>query len=900
MKALSLLVSFLAISLFDTAAIAQQKETSSESVRTFTSLWSNWKFIQDDRLSDDAALQADVSGWQTVSLPHTWNAKDAAGLHITKPYKRGLGWYRLEFPTPSSGARHWLEFGAASMVADVWLNGEKLGTHKGGFTAFRFDVTDRLAKSGRNVLVVKTDNRAPSQPGDPTAIIPVIGDFNVSGGLYRYVWLISTKDAAHIALGDLGGPGVYATTTSITEGRARLLVRTLVENDSATDGDYVVHASLLDRQGQAQASGEQTVHVKARGQAALDQPLDVVRAHLWQGMDDPYLYRLVVELRRGATPLDGVVQDVGLRLMRFDAQKGFFLNGRQLRLRGVAMEQDIVDKGWAVSASDLEQSFSFIKEIGANSVRLGHFEFDPYAYALADRLGLVTLAEVPFTYGADFQPDMFVVGKCPERDASPTLRQNAELQLRETMRQLYNHASVAWWAVGNESTYQSRACRSTPYDNIAPLIRELNGVAKREDPSRASGYADFEEKVEPPLDAHYIATGGITDAMGINQYYLWYSGTVASLGELLDAIHARYPNQALGMTEYGGGGALTHHTDNPLGGPPETINFGNQFPVVYQPEEYQSYLHEQNYNLLESRSYLWGTYAWALFDFGSGVRNEGDVQGVNTKGLVTFDRKVRKDAFFFYKANWSKEPVTYITSRRYTDRVYPVTDVKVYSNADSVTLALNGKAIGTMTRSQCRLMTCVFRNVALRRGSNRLEATGRSGGQEVRDTVEWQMNADGINIAAGQIESGLKSSSGTRFGSDNFFSGGTAGLLVNKNTKPIVDATPPQATRDADLYKNYRRGEFSYYIPLADGTYDVTLGFLEPDADTAVGQRLFDVFANGQKKIENLDVLHEAGKYRTPITRGFTAAVSGGQLKLDFVPVQGNAVVSNLQIHRRP
>jgi len=899
-RAVSFLVPFLAACLGCGAVAAQQDPSTSSAPRTTSSLYSNWKFIQDDTLSDDAALRASAQSWQTVSLPHTWNAKDAAGLHITKPYRRGLGWYRLEFDTPSSGARHWLEFGAASMVADVWLNGEKLGTHKGGFTAFRFDVTDRLAKGARNVLLVKTDNRAPDDPRDPTAIIPVIGDFNVSGGLYRYVWLISTKDAAHIALGDLGGPGVYATTTSIADGDARVAVRTLIENDGGADGEYTVRATLLDRDGKPAASAERSVQVRARGQARLDEELEVPHAHLWQGMEDPYLYRLVVELRRGATPVDEVAQMVGLRTVQLDAQNGFFLNGRHVPLRGVAMEQDVAGKAWAVDARDIDQSFSFIREIGANTVRFGHFKFDTYAYDLADRTGLIALAEIPFAYGADFQPDMFVSGKCPESDASPTLRKNAELQLRETIRQLYNYASVAWWAVGNEATYQSRACRYTPYDNITPLIRELNGVAKEEDRSRPSAYVDFEEKVVPPLDGRYIATGGATDALGINQYYLWYSGSIESMGELLDAIHARYPNQPVAMTEYGGGGALTHHTDNPLGGPPETINFGNLFPVVYQPEEYQSFLHEQNYKLLMSRPYVWGTYAWTLFDFGTGVRNEGDLQGVNTKGLVTFDRKVRKDAFYFYKANWSKEPVTYIAGRRYTERAYPVADVKVYSNADSVTLALNGKTIGSMTRSQCRMMTCVFRDVVLARGANRLEASGRRDGQEVRDAVDWRMNARDINIAAGQIETGFESSSGARFGSDNFFIGGTGDFLVNKNTKPIKDHTPPQTTRDADLYKNYRRGQFSYYIPVSDGTYDVTLGFLEPDADTMVGQRVFHVLANGEKKIENLDVLREAGRYRTPITRTFTAAVSGGHLKLDFIPDQGNAVVSNLQIHQRP
>jgi beta-galactosidase len=339
------------------------------------------------------------------------------------------------------------------------------------------------------------------------------------------------------------------------------------------------------------------------------------------------------------------------------------------------------------------------------------------------------------------------------------------------------------------------------------------------------------------------------------------------------------------MSEYGAGAALSHHTDDPFGGPPETTNTGED--VIYQPEEYQSWVHEQNYALLLSKRYMWGTYVWNLLDFGSGLRNEGDTRGVNTKGLVTFDHQTRKDAFFFYKANWSREPVTYVNGRRYTNRAYRFVDVKVYSNAPSVTLSLNGNTVATMTRERCPLSTCVFPSVALRSGENEVVAVGEYQGRTVRDAVKWTFDAHDVNIAAGQLETGFQSSSGARFGSDHFFIGGTGNWLIGKSTStpPDQDRTPVTGTADPQLFKNYRRGTFTYRVPLADGTYSVTLG-----------NRVFDVLANGSKKIENLDVLKEAGAYRKVVTRSFTVSVSDGRLELDFRPVRGEAVVSTISI----
>jgi beta-galactosidase len=584
--------------------------------------------------------------------------------------------------------------------------------------------------------------------------------------------------------------------------------------------------------------------------------------------------------------------------MRFDPDKGFFLNGNNVPLHGVAIHQDLLGKAWALSDADLEATLSLVKEIGANTVRLAHYPYAKYVLDRLDQLGIIAWAEVPFGIGVTVEPPI-VLGQplpCPTEDATPAFRANARQQLEEQIRQEYNHAAIGMWAIGNETTFMAQDCAAPPHDNITPVLRELNALAKKEDPGRVTTLADFTEQVIPSNQAGYIAVGGITDIWAINQYYLWYGGPVSGLAARLDALHARYPAQPIGMSEYGAGAALSHHTDDPLGGPPEVTNTGEK--VIYQPEEYQSWAHEQNYALLLSKRYLWGTYVWNLLDFGSGLRTEGDTRGVNTKGVVTFDHKTRKDAFYFYKANWSREPVTYVTGRRYTKRAYDIVDVKVYSNAASVTLSLNGERVATMTRDRCPLSTCVFPNVTLRSGENEVVAVGEHDGKQVRDAVRWTFEARDVNIAAGQLATGFQSSSGARFGSDHFFIGGVGDWLVGKSTStpPDQDRTPVTGTSDPQLFKNYRRGTFTYRVPLADGTYSVTLAFLEPYKGTAVGNRVFDVLANGTRKVENLDVLREAGAYRKVVTRSFNVSVSNGRLELDFKPVRGDAVISTISI----
>lgn len=866
-----------------------------------------WRFIQDDALTDEQALAASGENWNTVALPHTWNAQDAASTAQTTPasvpYKRGRGWYRLEFDSRASGGTQWLQFDGASIVADVWLNGEKLGRHSGAFTRFRFDVTGKLKPSG-NVLYVKADNSAPAAGTDPTAIIPLSGDFNMSGGLYRGVSLVSTPQAAHIALDDLGASGVYASTTRVAGGSATVRIRTKLRSVDSKDGAFVVRTALVDANGQATKATTSAVDLKAGAAAEIDQTLEVANVHLWNGVADPYLYKLVVQLEEaGGTVIDRVVQDYGVREMRFDPQKGFYLNGRSMPLHGVNLHQDYENKAWAISEKETDESLALIKEIGANTVRLAHYPHAPYTLQQADRLGFVTWAELPFV-------NTTVVPCLATSATNPVLVENARLQLQELIRQQYNHASIATWSIGNETT---QGC-GLP-DNAVPVLKELNALSKAEDPSRPTALASNTDNDR---------IGGITDIWAQNQYNGWYqTQPISALGTLLDGLRASFPQQALGISEYGAGAAITHFSDNVNDslGLIASFDVSGKLRTVYQPENYASWVHEQNYGLFASKEYLWGTYVWNMFDFGSGIRHEGDIGATNTKGLVTFDRKTRKDPFYFYKAHWSSEPVAHITERRYVNRNLPTANVKVYSNLSSLALTVNGIAVKTMTAAECPNRTCNFGAIALVEGDNTVAISGNANGKSVSDSVVWKLDADharNLHIAAGQVTTGFLSEANgalgvqKRFASDNYYTGGIRknlpnGRALGQLAGPLANIGTTGVPADGRVWDAYREetdagSGFSYNLALQPGSYLVKLGFLEPTL--SAGQRTFNVTSTAAgvtgTPIQALDVASAAGGRGAALVRQFPVTVgSDGKLKLEFTGVAGKAMVSNIMVIRQ-
>ncbi|WP_297509924.1 glycoside hydrolase family 2 TIM barrel-domain containing protein [uncultured Caulobacter sp.] len=885
-----LLATTLAALVAPAASVAAPAPASP--VRVETSLAQDWRFRQDDTLTGVERPDFDDKDWSRVSVPHTWNR---VGLYLPGPVQRlhaakdinkvqGIGWYRLAFAAPKlDGRRAYLQFDAASRAAKVWLNGVYLGEHQGGFSRFRLDATDALRSDGQNLLVVRTDNSKPA-PGSSTADnLPLTGDFFVHGGLYRPAVLVLTN-AVHFDMLDFGGPGVYARASALTADKAEIQVRARLRNDLAKATPVRVAARLYDAAGKlaAEASASAVLTGKAGREAELS--LALGNPHLWNGVADPYLYRLETELiGRDGKVLDRVSTPFGVRQMAFDPDKGFLLNGKPYRLHGVGYHQDREGKGWAVSPADIEEDMAILREMGANTLRLTHYQHGQTIHDLADKYGFVLWDEIPlvsaWTIGGAMEP-------------TPALVENAKQQLRELIRQNYNHASVASWGIANEVDFgNSFPAFLTGYkDGKAPdpipLLKALNALARAEDPARPTALATCcEGRVFAP-GVDVPTTAEAADLGGANRYFGWYFGAADDLGPHLDALHAKRPRQPLSVTEYGAGGGVTLHTDDVLGGPVDSRG-------RTQPEEYESYIHETAWAALSQRPYLWASWLWNAFDFGTTIRHEGDADDINTKGLVTYDRKIRKDAWYFYKANWTTNPTVHINGRRYVDRAYPITDVRVYSNGATTDLTLNGRSLGQ--RADCPGRVCVWPAVRLAPGENVLVATAAFDGRKVEDRITWRRPAEPnapIRIDAGALIGAGKKA---RFGSDAFFQGGEA---LSANTpadygRPEVRAAIT-GTDEVDVATSYRQGRFVYAIPVAPGRYSVRLTFVEPKL--AAGERRFDVVANDTPALKALDVAAEAGGALKALDKTFEVEARDQGLTLRFIPIKADAIVSAIEI----
>ncbi len=867
---------------------------AAQSERSVVPLAQGWEFQRGGDVDPAQAAQA-AGSWERVSVPHTWNR---VGYYMPDPQThlnraesvdkyQGVGWYRMTFTPPAmdAGQRAWLQFDAASRTAEVWLNGQRIGGHKGGFSRFRLDATRALRAGQANTLLVKVDNTQPAQGSSTADILPLAGDFFVHGGLYRPVSLIVTN-AVHVDMLDAGGSGIFATTRSIDAAMAKVAVRVRIRNDGTKAQAVNAVVRLIDAGGKTVATATRRIPLRADTASESVQSLSVATPHLWNGVADPYLHRLVVEI---ATPsgavLDRVEQAFGIREMRADPARGFMLNGKPLRLQGVGYHQDREGKGWATAPADIEQDFAIMREMGVNSIRLTHYQHGQVIHDLADRYGMVLWDEIPlvsrWTWGDDAV-------------ASAGLRDDARQQLRELIRQNGNHASVFNWGIANEVDFGKSlpafitTSKDTPAPDPLPLLRELNALAKSEDPSRATALATCcEGRLLGSADIPITAEAA--DLGAANRYFGWYYGQPGDLGKHLDSLRALRPNQPVSVTEYGAGGATTIHTDNPLGG--KVDQRGRN-----QPEEYESYIHETAWATLSAKPYLWGTWLWNSFDFATTVRREGDAIDINTKGLVTYDRKIRKDAYYFYKANWTATPTVHVAGRRYVDRAYPVADVRVYSNAPRTDLLVNHRVVGTL--SACPQMVCAWSNVALAAGANRVVARGVFPTGAVDDAIEWRVApeaARSIRIDSGALVA--PEIAGKHYGSDAFFDGGSFGDINAysgygpRPEKKVVAGTPEGAVAET-----YREGRFGYRVPLANGRYTVELSFVEPSL--AAGARQFDVVANGKRAIAALDIAAVAGAPLTRVTRRIVVGVTDGMLDLKFVPIKGDAIVSGIEITR--
>ena len=577
----------------------------------------NWRFARLE--SPGAPLpEPESKVWQDVTLPHVWNKDD--------PAQAGCCVYQASFGMDERQLqkRHFIEFEAVAGVCQVVLNGRLLGEHRGGYSAFRFGL-DSALQSGANTLTVLADNTRYSD------INPLTGDFDNYGGIYRDVKLIEVEET-HFDL--------------LYYGTCGLLV------DAAAGGAVTVEPHIVGGEGAAARytvldSGQAVAVCEAPAVSGRTVTLQVETPHLWDGKADPHCYTLRAELLREGKVCDAVELRFGFRSIGMDAARGFSLNGEHLRLNGVAKHQDRQGMGNAPTRAQLDEDMAILKELGANAVRLSHYQHPQYFYDLCDQEGLVVWAEIPMLAMPDGNDGAF---------------ENAKSQLTELILQNKHHPSICFWGIQNEIAMMGESLEM--YDKVA----QLNSLAKQLDPARLTTAANL-YCVKNNSQLNFIS-----DCIGYNLYYGWYYGEMGDYAGFIRKFRADNPGVALGFSEYGVDCNLAFHS-----AAPKRKDYS---------EEYQALYHETVYPQLTAEPAVWGSFVWNLFDFGSSIRDEGGVKGRNSKGLVTWDRQTKKDAFYYYKAQWSQEPFVHITGRRFAKRSGESTIVKVYSNCPDVTLTV--------------------------------------------------------------------------------------------------------------------------------------------------------------------------------------------------------------------
>lgn len=671
----------------------------------------NWTFYKNP----------DSTQGEEVSLPHTWNAVD--GQDGGNDYYRGTCKYECHFSRPEleTDGKAYLEFDGAAMTADVVINGTKAVHHEGGYGAFRADITQYL--KDENKLEVYVDN------SDNTKVYPQKADFTFYGGLYRMVKLV-TVSKNHFELDYAGGTGIKVTPeVTLTDAAAKKAdAKVTVELWMVGDAEAVT----VTIDGQQKETPVENGYAKA--------VFDLANVHLWDGVDDPYLYTAKAELSDG----DIVETTFGCRSFSIDPQKGFFLNGRSYPLRGVSRHQDRAGAGNALTHEMHQEDMEIIKELGANTIRLAHYQHAQEFYDLCDENGMIVWAEIPYI-------------TMHMSDGT----ENTLSQMRELVVQNYNHPSIVCWGLSNEIT-----AASAVNEELLENHRKLNDLCHALDMTRPTVMADvFMLETDSPMLE-------IPDMNSYNLYFGWYLGELEQNDSFFDAYHTTYPDRVIGLSEYGADANPAYHSANPERGD--------------YTEEYQCIYHEHMAKMIEERPYLWATHVWNLFDFAADGRDEGGKHGVNQKGLVTIDRKLKKDAFYLYKAYWSKTPFVHVCGRRYVERTEDVTEIKVYSNEQSVTLFVDGVERETSEGSK------VFKFKVPITGTHKIRAVSGTCEDEITVKKVQKSNQDYIFNKQGDVVNWFDRDD---FKADHYSISDTLGELAqNEMANAIVQRLMAQAS----------------------------------------------------------------------------------------------------------
>ncbi|WP_416339420.1 glycoside hydrolase family 2 protein [Parabacteroides goldsteinii] len=662
-------------------------------VESFNSGWSFKKAPAEKELAINAPKWD--KGWSEVEIPHTWNAKDMQVQ--ANSFYEGAAYYKKQyfFPAELKDKRVFLRFEGVGSCAEVFVNGMLATSHKGGYSAFACEISPLLKAGEENEIIVKADNK--SRPD----VIPVNHNlFGVYGGIYRPVWLVVTEPC-NISVTDCASPGVYVTQKNVSKKQADVKVKVKLDNGTLQPVPVTLQNTIYDQEGKQVATHSQSFELSAQGEQAYESSFTIKKPTLWQGRENPYLYKVVSRLIKDGQVIDEMVQPLGLRKYEIVAGKGFYLNGEKYPMYGVTRHQDWWGLGSALKNENHDFDLATIMDVGATTVRFAHYQQSDYLYSRCDSLGLIIWAEIPF------------VNRVTGQEA-----ENCRNQLREMIRQSFNHPSIYVWGLHNE-VYQ-------PHQYTKELTQSLHDLAKTEDPDRYTVSVNGYGHMEHPVNL-------VADIQGMNRYFGWYEKKIQDIKPWVENLEKEYPHQKLMLTEYGADANLNHQTEY-LG---DALNWTKEF----YPETFATKTHEYQWSVIAAHPYIIASYLWNTFDFCAPMWVRGGVPARNMKGLVTFDRKIKKDSYFWYKANWSKEPVLYLTQRRNWDREKKETSVTVYSNIGTPKVYLNGKEL-TGTREGYTPVHYIIDNITLDMGKNIVKTVVVKDGKTYEDEIEWVYNGE--------------------------------------------------------------------------------------------------------------------------------------------------------------
>lgn len=685
-RVLSLTLLFACLSLVTMRA-------EGRSVESFNSGWSFKKAPAEKELAVNARKWD--SGWSEVEIPHTWNAKDMQ-VQADNFYE-GAAYYKKQyfFPTELKGKRVFLRFEGVGSCAEVFVNGMLATSHKGGYSAFACEISPLLKAGEENEIIVKADNK--SRPD----VIPINHNlFGVYGGIYRPVWLIVTEPY-NISVTDYASPGVYVTQKNVSKKQADVNVKVKLDNGTLQPAPVTLQNTIYNQEGKQIATQSRSFELSAQGEQAYESSFTIKNPTLWQGRENPYLYKVVSRLIKDGRVIDEMVQPLGLRKYEIVAGKGFYLNGEKYPMYGVTRHQDWWGLGSALKNENHDFDLATIMDVGATTVRFAHYQQSDYLYSRCDSLGLIIWAEIPF------------VNRVSGEEA-----ENCRNQLREMIRQSFNHPSIYVWGLHNE-VYQ-------PHQYTRELTQSLHDLAKTEDPDRYTVSVNGYGHMEHPVNL-------VADIQGMNRYFGWYEKKIQDIKPWVENLEKEYPHQKLMLTEYGADANLNHQTEY-LG---EALNWTKEF----YPEAFQTKTHEYQWSVIAAHPYIIASYLWNTFDFCAPLWVRGGVPARNMKGLVTFDRKVKKDSYFWYKANWSKDPVLFLTQRRNWDREKKETSVTVYSNIGTPKVYLNGKELSGI-REGYTPVHYIIDHVTLENGKNIVKTVVVKDGKTYEDEIEWMYSGE--------------------------------------------------------------------------------------------------------------------------------------------------------------